>query len=508
MLSLFRIENGEVQIISCPPQGIRKGEYLSIEDASSDRSLIVQVVEIDYANVPGILEDILRRSSICRVNGEDFDPLEVGSYVELVKDAKVLRCRIRGAIVEGKFSDDISWIPVRSKSKVVGIPDETLLRMINPDETMPIRIGKTHRNSRVDIDARAIDAALNIISGKKGTGKSHLAKTILLGLIDQGCTCIVLDINGEYTKLGYRSNGEENQYHKKVRVLTPGRSFKVDLRYAGLGSILSIMRSVMDTPGTSTWEFRCIWKELERRNAISIEEIFKAIDGVNHDYVRDALFRRFQSLVDTGFFSDDPKCNTAFENLFTEMSEGGAIILSLSDMPSMVRKIVVEFVLSKLSQLLKRQIVKAVFLFAEEAHLYLRETYWEDIVTRMRHLGIFVTFVTNQPETISQNVFRQSDNIFLFNFTNENDLRAISRASRIDAYTIESITRELPTYHCLVFGKVTRDLPLVIGVDRLDVQTQGETRYFFAPAGALTERTDDRAGQRGYPPQHHLSQRV
>ena len=486
MLSLYKIENGEVQIISCPPQGIRKADYLSIEDASTNKSLIVQVVEIDYANIPGILEDILRRSPIHKVNGEDFDPLEVRSYVELVKDAKVLRCRIRGALIEGRFTDDISWIPVRSKSRVIGIPDETLLKLISPNQSLPIRLGKTRKKARVDIDARAIDAALNIISGKKGTGKSNLSKNILLELISQGGICFVFDINGEYTKLGFKSTGEKNQYYEKIRVLTPGRNFKTDLKYAGLGSILSIMRSVMDTPGTSTWEFRRIWKMLERKGGISIEKIFKAIDAVNHEYVRDALFRRFQSLVDTGFFTDDPKSTTVFERLFTEIGRGGAIVLNMRDLPPMVRKIVVEFVLSKLYQLLKRQVTRAIFLFAEEAHLYLRDTHWEDIVTRMRHLGIFVTFVTNQPETISQNIFRQSDNIFLFNFTNENDLKAISRASRIDAYTIESITRELPAYHCLVFGKVTRDLPLVVAIDQLNVQTQGETRFFFSPPEADT----------------------
>jgi hypothetical protein len=53
----------------------------------------------------------------------------------------------------------------------------------------------------------------------------------------------------------------------------------------------------------------------------------------------------------------------------------------------------VEILLSKLTDLLMSWKMKAVFFFAEEAHLYLRETYWEDIVTRMRHIGIFTTFI-------------------------------------------------------------------------------------------------------------------
>jgi DNA helicase HerA-like ATPase len=140
---------------------------------------------------------------------------------------------------------------------------------------------------------------------------------------------------------------------------------------------------------------------------------------------------------------------------------------------------VVEYVLSKLVELLTQQKLRAVFLFAEEAHLYLRETYWDDIVTRMRHFGVFTTFVTNQPDTIRENIYRQADNIFLFNFTNEHDLEAVSRAAKVDAETVKSIARDLPAHHCLLLGTAVKDFPMVVKVKALDVQTMGQTRLFF-----------------------------
>ena len=108
--------------------------------------------------------------------------------------------------------------------------------------------------------------------------------------------------------------------------------------------------------------------------------------------------------------------------------------------------------------------VFAVFLFAEETHLYLRETYWEDIVTRMRHFGIFTTFITNQPDTIQESIYRQADNIFLFNFTNDHELDVVSRAARLEAQTVRSIAV---------------DFPIVAKVKALDIQTMEETRLFF-----------------------------
>jgi len=167
------------------------------------------------------------------------------------------------------------------------------------------------------------------------------------------------------------------------------------------------------------------------------------------------------------------------ESLLKAKNEGGAIIINLRNTSSIDRQIVVEYVLGKLVELLTSWKLKAVFLFAEEAHLYLRETYWDDIVTRMRHLGMFTTFVTNQPNTIRENIYRQADNIFLFNFTNEHDLEAVSRAARVDAETVKSIATDLPPRHCLVLGKVVKDFPMVVKVKALDIKTMGETRLFF-----------------------------
>jgi hypothetical protein len=98
----------------------------------------------------------------------------------------------------------------------------------------------------------------------------------------------------------------------------------------------------------------------------------------------------------------------------------------------------------------------------------------------MRHFGVFTTFVTNQPDTIRENIYRQADNIFLFNFTNERDLETVSRAARVDSETVKSIARDLPPHYCLLLGKAVNDFPIVVKVKALDVRTMGKTRLFFS----------------------------
>jgi DNA helicase HerA-like ATPase len=129
--------------------------------------------------------------------------------------------------------------------------------------------------------------------------------------------------------------------------------------------------------------------------------------------------------------------------------------------------------------LLEHKQIPPIFLFAEEAHIYIRDTYWEDIITRMRHFGIYTTFITNQPDAISDGIYRQVDNIFLFNFTNDNDLDKISKVSLADNDTIRSIVRTLPQRQCLAIGKTVCDLPVVIKVAAAEVLMLGETKKFF-----------------------------
>ena len=159
--------------------------------------------------------------------------------------------------------------------------------------------------------------------------------------------------------------------------------------------------------------------------------------------------------------------------------EGGIFVVDLSKALPQTRRIVVEYLLSKLSSLLRSGAIDPLFLLAEEAHLYLRETYWDDLITRMRHIGLFPIFVTNQPDSIPETVYRQADNIFLFNFTNESDLNYISKASRIDADTVKKIAKMLPPRYCLVIGKVVNDLPIVVRVRDLELKTMGETKLLF-----------------------------
>ncbi|MEM2610616.1 MAG: ATP-binding protein [Candidatus Bathyarchaeia archaeon] len=483
-MRLYKKAGNTIQIISFPDENVEKGCYLIIEDKRANKSMIVQVIDIQFANVPGIMEELLREPLIDDpVRGEDVDPFDITSHILYVQDARLLICKIHGTIKDNRLSPDSSWLPSRTHSIIRRLPIEKLAEIAGLMSRYPINLGETLEMTPIVIDACNLDGKLNIITGRKGTGKSHLSKLLVLGLIEYGATVIVLDLNGEYVNLGVTNSGEKTELSEKIHVLIPGENFKVTLAQTGLSVIMKILVHALDLPGTSSREFRHIWRFLEERGMLSLHELGEAIRRWQcNQQVRDALFSRYYTLLHSNLFTDNPSEAVDFEAMLqcVERGGGGAVIIDLSGSSSVDRQIIVEYVLAKLQDLLSQWRIRAVFLFAEEAHLYLRETYWDDIVTRMRHFGVFTTFITNQPNTIKENIYRQADNIFLFNFVNEHDLEIVSRAAKVDAETTASIVRDLPPHHCLILGDVVRGFPIIAKIRPLNVKAMGETRFFFS----------------------------
>ncbi len=484
-MKLYKKEGNILQILSFPTENAEKGDYLLVEDAEAGKALIVQVIDVQFACIPGVLEELLRTlpDGGDPIQGEDIDPLEIAPHITYIQDASLLICKIRATLENSVLSPSSSWLPSRSQSLVKKLSVPMLLKLANVEGKLPIILGGTKDSSLLTIDASALDGRLNIITGKKETGKSHLSKLLMVSLVGYKATVVVFDLNGEYSSLGMTADGKRNMYFDKIHALTPSQNFKVALTELHLNVIMGILIHALHLPGTSAREFRRIWKMLKDKGSLTLQDLGEAIRNLNcNQHVRDALSSRFHSLVNSGFFTDNAAESTLIDECLQKAKEhGGAIIINLRSTSTIDRQIVVEYVLGKLVDSLTGWKLKAVFLFAEEAHLYLRETYWDDIVTRMRHFGIFTTFITNQPDTIKESIYRQADNIFLFNFTNEHDLDVVSRAARVDAETVRSIARDLPPHHCLTLGRVVRDFPMVARVRTLDLKTMGETRLFFSP---------------------------
>ena len=478
ILKILKKEGDSIQLLCFPDEDVEKGDYVLIRDGTKERALIAQIIDVQYANIPGILEDLLRDGiSESSLTGEDVDPFRVSSHLEVLKDTRLLITKIRGALQNNRLSRDVSWLPSRIRAHIEVTSTNFLTRELSNKH--PFELGSTRRSALITSDLSALDGRLNIITGRKGTGKSHLSKLLVTTLVNHGAPVVVLDVNGEYVNLG-RLHGSREQPSTRILPLIPGVNLRFALDEIGLSTFLGILVHALSLPDNSSRVFARIWHQLEQQNSLTMNALGTAIANFEcHESIKDALQARFNTLDDSGIFTNDHKAALSLEEVFRTHGSGIALVVNMKNQPSTLRRITVELLISKLTDLLSSLRLKALFLFAEEAHLYLRETYWDDIVTRMRHLGLFATFITNQPDTIEGGIYRQADNIFLFNFSNEHDLEIVSKVAKLDAETIRMIVRDLPNQRCLAVGDLVANFPMVINVRPLEVQTLGATRYFF-----------------------------
>lgn len=469
-------------LVALPSENVSQGDYLELVDESKLGSVVVQVFEESYIPSQSLTEDIIRDQIIeASATGIELDPFEISSVSQLVKDMRLLKCKVRGSIQNGALVPNVAWLPSRTKSKIRKISEARLLELAGQNGAAEIKLGTTKNGECLRIFGEAIDGNLSIITGKKESGKSHLSKILVSSLVANGAVVIILDLNNEYEGLGLSKDGTQNEVSERLVLLEPGKSLKFSLNYLGEYSLISLMQHVLDSPGASLREFIRILGYLKASDRLSIDHLGEAIQSWRcNELVKDALYARFQTLSSSGIFTTEESRGVRVDSVIKGLlPEGGAVVVSLKNSSSLTKRMIVEIILSKLVQLLEREAIPPIFLFAEEAHLYLRETYWDDIVTRMRHFGIFTTLITNQPDAIDDGIYRQADNIFLFNFTNQTDLDMIARASTADADTIRSIVRTLPRRHCLVLGKVVSELPMLINVAEAPFLTLGQTKKFF-----------------------------
>ena len=475
----------EILLLAVTNDFANKGDYFVIEDFNNNKKLLVQFYDEEYFSSSSIVEEIIKDEVISKFSTENiFDPLEITNLSQTIRDVRIFKTKIRASIDnENQISTDVDWVPSRVNSKIVKIGLNEIKALLKKNMQYPISLGKCGSdNQNFEIFAEDLDGKLNIITGKKETGKSHLSKILINSLIQYGAYVIVFDLNNEYSGLSCNVDGMPSSISDKLLLLNPGRELKFNLTYFGKPSISNMLKNALDMPSASLREFFRIWDSLENKKILSLFELGKAFGTWTiNELVRDALLSRFHMINSSRLFSSNNvnERGFQFEDVIKTKPKGAAMIVNMSRISPVVRRMIVELVMNKLIELLEKSLIPPIFIFAEEAQMYIRDTYWEDLITRMRHFGIYSTFITNQPDAINDTIYRQVDNIFLFNFTNDSDLEKISKVSLVDSSTIKSLVKTLSHRNCLAIGKAVSNLPMVIKINPVDMLTLGETKKFF-----------------------------
>jgi len=474
-------EGDELAIVYSPEERLRLGDTLAID------GIIAQVIDIHFADLPGVLEHILRKSLIAKSEVKEQIQPEVQSVIDSLTDQRLAIAKIRGRIVEASddkgnkkkiFKTGLSEFNIsRARAEIKVLGQEELFDALGLSFSETCDFGMTLSSEPKAFDILAERLGINLITGMKGSGKSYFAKRLLLKLIERKVLTIVFDLNAEYLNLWKANENTPNKYAELVKVFTPrlklARSNEQplfiplnEISYDDFATFLNVPQ------GLPTYQHLMqFWRE-RGQTQFDLNDLERFASNVQVEAVKAALQGRVDAARASGLFGPSNLTNS-----ITEMHKtGGAIIFNLAQIGQWERSIIVEFVLRKLAQLGQSGTIRAVSLFIEEAQLYVGRQNMINILTRMRHFGIFPTFITNDPRTLPDEVFTLLDNIAAFMFRNEDELRQLAKAGLVDIQSIYAL-KHLESRQCLVVGNLTSNYPIFIEVKpQAGVIMGGETR--------------------------------
>ena len=395
------------------------------------------------------------------------------------------------------------WIPARDVI-VERTSDEEVFANATRDLGNRIRLGYTLSGHEFHVEGQDLEK-VNVITGVKGGGKSHLSKVVLLQLIAQGAPCIVFDINREYIHLPRVEvdPATGNVLRRGIIHLEAGGNFRLGVRQFGLAPLMTLMQRY-GLPEVSALHFENrlmqLWAEAAemenqrgRAPYIGLEQLMQMAEenefgsGSNAVIVNRAIRSRLEAVRNTNIFARNPQEAASLGVQYRTIREGGALVIDISSLSNLAREGFVQAIIELVKDLCLWEIAhnnhRFPFIFFEEAHLYVSRQSIDYIVTRSRHLGITSFFVTNMIHGLDETILRQADNLFLLRIPFEDDVRHVSRGVATDYETMAAFVRRLRQHHGLVIGNATGHYPLIFRVDPLEgINTAGETRYFFRPA--------------------------
>lgn len=514
---ITRIEGDLVELLFYPRAvDLRVGETLTLRERDTGRSIIVQVIAFRSATYPSLVQEQMinilgpepLRAPLLETMGYRLfsEPAQDDRSVEQ-GNIKVALAKIRKTVPETshvggrpRWEQWDGWIPARDVD-ILRTPDEDVFANTTRDLGHRLRLGWTLGGRDFFVEGQDLEK-VNVVTGVKGSGKSHLAKVILLQLIEQGAPCLVFDINREYIHLPkaevHPRNGHTIQ--RGIVHLEAGGNFRLGVRQFGLAPLMTLLQRY-GLPEVSALHVENrlarLWAEAEamERNGrdapyIGLDQLIQMAEqnefggGSSATIVNHAIRSRLEALKHTHIFARTAAEAGSLGRAYRQVRAGGALIIDISGLSNLAREGFVQAIIELVKDLclweIDHETHRFPFIFFEEAHLYVSQRSIDYIVTRARHLGITSFFVTNMIHGLDEAVLRQADNLFLLRIPFEDDVRHVSRGAATDYATMSAFVRRLRQRHALVIGNITAQYPLIFAVDPLEgINTAGETRYFF-----------------------------
>jgi hypothetical protein len=493
------------------------GVFYLREQGAGENGVVVQVINIGTASYPQDdvkalfrLTTSVRAQMLRRTNHEPTETIDEFLQADF---------KVRAVITNGTWGPNDGRVVTRSVDFFELDPRFVLKHCIQQTPEMNIDLG-TYLGEAFVFSGDLLDK-INVITGMKGGGKSHITK----GIIDEsrkiGMSSVVFDINDNdaYDTLPDAISLKPGDTLKfRLDRVEPEALIRLFDRMAPFGgdatangaraSLPRLLRDRISAGHIPDLDY------LEARSGDIFSGTGPAVNAMIDSYGRSIAMLRKKNLImteqeakneDQSIKNKTGASNvvsptTAFFQIY-DAKKPGIIVINLSEFTRQEQKAVVMLLLEYLKDLCSRQAENQAKLlttgedrsnqepsvpiypsvFFEEAHMYMEPNDINDLVPVVRHVGMNLFFVTNTPGALPDSVFRLADNVFLTRVLNKKDIDQVKNCGLADGESIESFARNLPDRHVLVLGgrdRVGNQFPLVVSVRDFGFKS-GSTRSMW-----------------------------
>lgn len=463
-------------------------QFTLLELPDKNAGLVIQILSNDSLEYVGLQQEMIQHILEEQISQVEFKINREQGMGE-IKKLKIATAKIRKRINDGKWITWDGWIPTRNVV-IARVEANDLIGTVLPTATHPLSNFARFNGSSITFDGPLLNM-VNVVTGVKGSGKSHLTKHLVLALAKKDVPCVIFDINGEYTQL------------PDVQVLQWGSTFRPALSEVNYVALEAVVRTLYPLPSGQPSEavfesglrrfFRerrayCqkqrqpfnidvpyLQKQTWSQNELVSNAITQRLELINSL----DLFARTNSNTQTGY---DETASTSLHSAYDQACAGQPIVFDMRDLTTSLQQALTKTITTVLEKICEVETKKSTgrypFVFFEEAHFYVTDSAIINIITRGRHIGMASVFVTNSPQHLPDTVFRQLDNLFLLSLTHKDDIRNVSKNSFTDEDTIQSFATRMPVRHALIMGNVTDRYPLIVKIDDLPegVSPTGRTK--------------------------------
>ncbi|RPJ38257.1 MAG: DUF87 domain-containing protein, partial [Chloroflexi bacterium] len=406
-VQIRRIESDMAELFFNPREvDLRVGETLTLRERESGRSVIVQIIAFRSASYPALAREQMESlvdgplatdEAVLKLQmaiAEKDGPNGIG-FVDVMGNIKLALAKLRKTVPahqngHAAWENWDGWIPARDV-EVSRTDDDEVFANATHSLGHDLRLGRTLTGQDFFIEGQDLEK-VNVVTGVKGSGKSHLAKVILLQLIEQGAPCIVFDINREYIHLPKAEvdEGSGQVLRRGIVHLEAGGNFRLGVRQFGLPPLMTLLQR-FGLPEVSAMHFENrisrLWAEAEgmelsggKAPYLGLEQLIDMAEdqefggGASAMVVNNAIRSRLESLVHTRIFARSPREAASLSRAYRQIRDGGALVIDISGLSNLARGGFVQAIIELVKDLCQWEIehesYRFPFIFFEEAHLY------------------------------------------------------------------------------------------------------------------------------------------